>query len=193
MERPRYIHATFRFVLTVVACAALAQLQQNTANPYPGVLTSPVDDNTVVRFYYHPIPSDKAPFPLVLRVAEPNDERIKVAPVVAEGRTVHISIPEMQDLVAGMTRSITMGQQTRGVEVLGDWKMIPVTEAMDVVIVFSKGAARGEIATKGICKTLGSLDSAIKTPRAHWEFQRFRLYYGCRVPRFDDTKYTDDK
>jgi hypothetical protein len=71
--------------------------------------------------------------------------------------------------------------------------MIPVTEAMDVVVIFSKGAARGVIQSENICKTLGSLDSAIKTPRAHWEFQRFRTYYGCRIPGFDDAKYTDDK
>ncbi len=92
-----------------------------------------------------------------------------------------------------MTRSITMGQQTRGVEVLGDWRMIPVTEAMDVVVIFSKGAARGVILRKDICNTLGSLDPAIKTPRSHWEFQRFRLYYRCHVPGFDDAKYSDDK
>ena len=92
-----------------------------------------------------------------------------------------------------MTRSVTMGQQTTGVEVLGDWQMIPVTEAMDVVIIFSKGAARGVIQNENICETLASLDSPIKTPRAHWEFQRFRIYYGCRVPGFDDAKYTDDR
>ena len=188
----RHIYTLCRLVLTVTGCGLLAQAQQNR-NPYPGVLTSPVDNSTVVRFYYHPPNADRFVYPLVIRVAAADDEQMKVAPVLAEGRTVHISLSEMQELVAGMTRSITMGQQTRGVEVLGAWEMIPVTEAMDVVIIFSKGAARGVIQREDICKTLGSLDSTIKTPRAHWEFQRFRIYYGCRVPGFDDAKYTDDK
>ncbi len=191
MEKTRYIHAMFRFMLTVIAFGLLAQAQQ-TRNPYPGVLTSPVDNSTVVRFYYHPPNADRFVYPLVLRVAAANDERMMVAPVLAEGRTVQITLSEMQELVVGMTRSITMGQQTKGVEVLGAWEMIPITEAMDVVIIFSKGAARGVIDSEHICKTLGSLDSAIKTPRAHWEFQRFRFYYGCRVPGFDDTKYSDN-
>jgi hypothetical protein len=62
---------------------------------------------------------------------------------------------------------------------------------MDIVIIFSKGAARGVILREDICKTLGALDSAIKTPRAHWEFRRFGMYYGCHVSGFDDTKYSD--
>lgn len=66
-----------------------------------------------------------------------------------------------------------------------------ITEAMEVVIIFSKGAARGVILREDICKTLGSLGSAIKTPRAHWEFQRFGVYYGCHVSGFDYTKYSD--
>ncbi|MGA2203917.1 MAG: hypothetical protein ABSG40_18350 [Terriglobales bacterium] len=194
MEQTRYIYTVFRFMLTVIACGLLAEAQQakQIYNPDPGVLTSPIDGSTVVRFYYHPRNANRYVYPLVLRVAAANDERMKVAPVLAEGRTVHISLSEMQELVAGMTRSIMMGQQTKGVEVLEDWQMIPVTEVMDVVVIFSKGAARGAIPTKDLCKTLGALDSAIKTPRAHWEFQRFRLYYGCRVPGFDDAKYNDD-
>ncbi len=188
MEKTRYIHSMLWFILTVVACCLQAQ---QTRNPYPGVLTSPVDNTTVVRLYYHPPNADRFVYPLVFRVAAANDERTNVAPVLAEGRTAHISLSEMQELVAGMTRSITMGQQTRGVEVLGAWEMIPITEAMDVVIIFSKGAARGVIQSENICKTLGSLDSTIKTPRAHWEFQRFRVYHGCRVSGFDEAKYND--
>ena len=98
----------------------------------------------------------------------------------------------MRELVAGMTRSVTMGQQMRGVEVLGAWEMIPITAAMGVVIIFSEGAARGVILRENICKTLGSLDSAIKSQRAHWEFPRFHFQHGCRVPGFVDAKHNDD-
>ena len=192
MQTTRYIRAMLSLTLAAFGCYLLAQTQ-TAINPYPGVLTTPVDNNTTIRFFYHPRNADRFVYPLVLRVAEANDERMKVAPVLTEGRTVHISLSEMQELVAGMTRSIMMGQQTKAIEILEPWEMIPTTEAMDVVIAFSKGAARGAILRKDICKTLGSLDSTIKTPRAHWEFQRFRSYYACRVPGFDDAKYTDDK
>jgi hypothetical protein len=189
MEKACFIRVMCRFILTLVACGLLAQAKQSF-NPYPGVLTSPVDSRTVVRFYFLPLPADRYHYPLVLRVAEPNDERLKVAPILAEGRTAHISLSEMQELVARMTRSITMGQQTRGVEVLGDFRMIPITVDMDVVVIFSNGAARGLIPKEQIWKVLSSLDSAIRAPRAHWEFQRFRLGYGCCIPGFDEMKYS---
>jgi hypothetical protein len=168
----------------------MAQAQQ-TYNPYLGVLTSPIDNRTAVRFFFHPPVSDRFVYPLVFRVAAENDKRTKTAPLLTEGRTVYVSLSEMKDLVAAMTRSIMMGQQTRNVEVFGSWEMIPSTEAMDVFVIFSKGAARGVILRENICKTLSSLDSSIKTPRALWEFNRFRMYNGCRVPGFDDTKYSD--
>lgn len=190
MKKPCLMRMILRLGLSIGICALMTHAQQ-THNPYPGVLTSPVDNSTVVRFYYHPLNANRYVYPLVLRVAAANDERMKVAPVLAEGRNVHISLSEMQELVARMTRSITMGQQTNGVEVLEDYQMIPVTLTMDVLVIFSRGAARGAIQSENICKTLGALDSAIKTPRGHWEFQRFRLYHGCRVPEFDDTKYND--
>jgi hypothetical protein len=116
---------------------------------------------------------------------------MKTAPLLTEGRTAYISSAEMKDLVAAITRSITMGQQTNNVEVLGSWEMIPVTDSMDVVVIFSKGAARGEIPRKDICKTLSSLATSVNIPRARWEFDRFRMYNACRVPGFDDTKYSD--
>ena len=173
-----------------MAQASQAQTKQ-AANPFLGVLTSPIDNSTAVRFFFHSPLSDRFVHPLVFRVEAENKERMKTAPLLTEGRTVYISLSEMKALVAAMTRSITMGQQTKNIEVFGSWERIPSTEAMDVFVIFSKGAARGVILRKDICKILGSLTSSIKTPRALWEFERFRMYNDCSVPGFDDTKYTD--
>jgi hypothetical protein len=192
MKKVCYIKTILTFALTAATCGFLTQAQ-TPMNPNPGVLATPVDANTAVRFFYPPPNGNRFVYPLVFRVADPDDERMKIAPVLADGRTVYISLSEMQGLIAGMTRSIRMGQRTRAVEVFEPWEITPICDAMDVVVAFSKGAARGAVFTKDICKTLASLDSVIKTPRAHWEFQRFRVYDGCRVPGFDDAKYTDGK
>jgi hypothetical protein len=48
-----------------------------------------------------------------------------------------------------------------------------------VVHMFTKGTAKATIAPDKICETLAPLDSALLTPRALWEFQRFRLQYRC--------------
>jgi hypothetical protein len=183
-------HIIFALGTTVGVCNLMAQVQL-VYNPDPGILASPADATTAVRFFFHPPGSDRFVYPLVVRVAPDNDEKMKTAPLLTEGRTVYISLPEMKDLLGSMERSIMMGQQTRNVEVFGSWEMIPSSEAMDVFVISSKGAARGVVLQKDICKTLSSLDSSIRNPRALWEFEKFRLYNGCRVPGFDDAKYSD--
>lgn len=195
MKNASLTHMIFRLGLAIAICALMAcapQAQsQQAANPYPGVLTSPIDSSTAVRFFFHPPLSDRFVFPLVFRVAAENDERMRTAPLLNDGRAIYISLSEMKNLVAALTRSVTMGQQTKNVEVFGSWEMIPSSEAMDVFVIFSKGAARGVILRKDICRILSSLTSSIKTPRALWEFERFRKYNDCSVPGFDDTKYND--
>jgi hypothetical protein len=190
MKKTYLTRIIVRLVLLVVVSALMARAQ-HLPNPYPGILNTPIDGHTVVRFFFHPPVSDRFVYPLVFRVAAEGDEEMKTAPLLTEGRTAYISSAEMKDLVAAITRSITMGQQTNNVEVLGSWEMIPVTDSMDVVVIFSKGAARGEIPRKDICKTLSSLATSVNIPRARWEFDRFRMYNACRVPGFDDTKYSD--
>jgi len=60
---------------------------------------------------------------------------------------------------------------------------------MGIKVLSTNGTAKGLIAQTKICETLASLDSALLTPRALWEFQGFRLQYHCRVPNFDIDAY----
>jgi len=62
---------------------------------------------------------------------------------------------------------------------------------LDITIVSPKGTARGSVGSGDVCEGLKSLDSAVKTPRALWEFQMYRWFDGCTVPGFDPKKYPD--
>ena len=44
---------------------------------------------------------------------------------------------------------------------------------------------------KQICERLAPLDAALKQPRALWEFQLFRVDYGCHVPGFNRNAFPE--
>jgi hypothetical protein len=44
-----------------------------------------------------------------------------------------------------------------------------------------------------MCETLSRFDAAFQAPRALWEFQLFRRGFGCKVPDFDDRKYSTEE
>ncbi len=174
------------FLLTVFI--GITQAQQ-VNNPFPGILTSTVDENTVVRFYYEPLLRDHYIYPLVLRVGADDVDKMQSAPILTEGLTVCISLSEMKDLVAAIIKSVNMPIQTNHSEVLGAFEFLPEMREMDVVIIYSKGAARGSIAPKDICTKLSLLNSTVKSPRAKWQFELFRVHYACHVHDFDSLKY----
>jgi hypothetical protein len=62
-------------------------------------------------------------------------------------------------------------------------KIIPQTWNMSVDVLFSKGSAASRIDPKSICDVLPPMDSAFTFDRARWEFQMFRINYGCPVPK----------
>ncbi len=155
------------------------------------VLNSPVDENTAVRFFYNPA-GDYFHFPLVFRAVGQKDPRLNTAPMLIEGRTAYISFSEMQQLMQGLARSGLLWRQSEKVEVLRSFKVEPPwVEHLEITVVSSKGTARASLDPKNICETLKRLDSALKTPRALWEFQRLRLNYDCKVPGFIYDAYPD--
>jgi len=154
------------------------------------VLNSPVDENTAVRFFYQPA-GDYFHVPLVFRAVELKDPRLNTAPMAVEGRTAYVSLSEMQQLMQGLAHSDMAWQESEKVETLGSYKKLDITDDMAITAVSSKGTARASLTPKKICKTLKLLDSALKTPRALWEFQGFRLNYGCKVPGFRYGAYPD--
>ena len=179
---------TVKLLLLAMILPCIAKAQR-AHNPYLGVLNSPVDENTIVRFFFHPSVSDRFVYPLVFRVAANGDARLNTSQLLTEGRTVYISPSEMKDLIASMIDTISLARQTMHNEVLGSWEFLPFMNDMDVVVIYSKGAARGTIAPEDICAKMSVLNTQTKTPRAQWEFERYRIYNGCRVPKHNDAMY----
>jgi len=154
------------------------------------VLKASVDENTAVRFFYHP-PGDYFHFPLVFRAVDPKDSRLNTAPMTPEGRTAYVSLPEMRELIRGLSHLHLSWQESESVESLQPFKKLEITDTMVITAVSSNGTAMANLDPKRICETLKPLDSALETPRALWEFQGFRLNYGCKVPGFKYGAYPD--
>jgi hypothetical protein len=159
------------------------------------VLESPVNEKTIIRFFYYPA-GEYIRIPLLFRVVEEGNPRLNTAPMREDGRTVYVSLSEMRELVNGLIRSGLGWQESETVDVLGLYKDLTLAgiglDTMDVRLVSLKGTAKAEISPKAICMILKPLDAALKTPRALWEFQGFRLGYGCKVPGFKYGAYADD-
>ncbi|HEV2224207.1 MAG TPA: hypothetical protein VGR84_14505 [Candidatus Acidoferrales bacterium] len=181
-------------ILVIAGGAGAIRSHQNSGSK--SLLNYPVDEHTAVRFFYN-LGADKSRDyfhgPLTFRAVTETDSRINTRSLVLhQGRTVYISLGEMRNLVDGLARFDVPWESSRELESL-DWsiKPLPDTGKMDILAVFSKGTARAKLDPQKICTALNRLDSALKTPRALWEFQRFRLNYGCQVPGFDTGAYPD--
>lgn len=154
------------------------------------VLNSAADKSVAIRFFYDP-PGDSFLFPLIFRVADPNDPRYNTAPLLDAGRTAYLSLSDMRRLLPDLAHLPLLWRHAETVEAFGSYNVLQLTDTMDVKVVSSHGTARAAIPSKKVCETLSSMDSAISTPRALWEFQLFRRNYGCKVPAFDIKKYPD--
>lgn len=154
------------------------------------VLGSSVNDNTAVRFFF-----DSGNYfhaPLIFRVVAPNDPRLNTAPMLQEGRTAYISVPEMQRLLQGLqSMGLSWKESKKQIEFGDATKILPVFYGLSVVVVSSKGTAESGIDLGKICENLAPLDPALTTPRALWEFQVFRTEYNCKVPGLNGQAYPD--
>lgn len=154
------------------------------------VLNSPVDEKTAIRFFYHD-EEEYYHFPLIFRAVKQLDPRINTAPMTVEGRTAYVPLVEMQRLIQALSHSDLSWQESQKTEALGGFRQLRWSDSMEILIVCSKGTARANLDPKKICETLKPLDSALKTPRALWEFQLFRQGYDCKVPGFNFEAYPD--
>lgn len=153
------------------------------------LLGCPVGQATAVRFFYNPEWADYFHFPLVFRVVRAGDSRLNTAPMRPEGRTAYITHEDMKDMLRALAQSGTSWTMSSKVEPLDDFhKMVrhlgPGPPALHIWVVCLKGTALGKIQPARICNTLAPMDSALKSPRALWEFQALRFNYGCKVPGF---------
>jgi hypothetical protein len=70
-----------------------------------GVLSAVADENTGVRFFYQHDIKDYFYPPLIVRVAGPGDPKMNTAPWGPEGRSVFVTLSEMQQLLGRLARS----------------------------------------------------------------------------------------
>lgn len=162
------------------------------------LLGCPVDQATAVRFFYNPEWAEYFHFPLVFRVVPAGDSRLNTAPMRPEGRTAYIAHEDMKGILRALARPGTSWTVSSKVELLDDFHTMvrhlgPGPAVLSIDVVCSKGSARGNVEPAKICKTLAPLDTALKTPRALWEFQALRFNYGCKVPGFKVGAYPESR
>lgn len=156
-----------------------------------GPLAVPVNDVTVVTFFYLPANSYLHPA-LIFRVAKPGSPLVNTAPITNRGgRTPYISIEEMRDLVGLLDRSDLTWHKSKQVEVPGAPSFSETTGKLEIKIISSDGTALSLSNPDNLCETLAPLDAVLKQPRARWEFQLFRVQYRCQVPGFDRNAYPE--
>jgi hypothetical protein len=179
------------FCIMLAATASIGVMQPHENRGGTVLLACAEDPSSAVRFFHNPAESDYYHFPLVFRAVPQGDQRLNTAPMGPEGRRAYVSQDEIAGLIRGLARSGLHWRQSEKVEALGSSNRPLGSEQMQVLVVCSKGTARADIAPAEICHKLAPLDSALRTPRALWEFQGFRLNYGCKVPGFKYDAYPD--
>jgi hypothetical protein len=153
------------------------------------VLGTPVNDKTAVRFFFQP--GNYFHAPLILRVVAASDPRLNTAPMLVEGRTAYITVPEMRHFLDGLENAELSWHESKQKMVFGDATKIFGPDALVIVVVTPKGTADAQVDPSKICKELAPLDKAFSTPRALWEFQIFRAEYNCKVPGLNGQAYPD--
>ena len=175
-------------VALLLSLAALCSGQYVSKN---GVLSAPVDEKTSVRlFYEHDIRDHFYP-PLIFRVVDSNDPRRGAAPLGPKGREVYVTVPELSNILQGMEHVNVPWKETNRVEEFGPSYEVKGLGYLDITVISSRGTARGSVGRTKVCSFLGSMDSAINTPRALWEFQRYRWFNDCEIPGYDPKRYPD--
>ena len=177
-------------VLLVPALPFAFGMQSGQKSGGPTVLSTQGDAETAVRIYYNPSTGKYFHKPLVFRVVKPGDPRLKMAPVLLEGQTTYITGGEMHHLLQGLDQAGLSWRISDKVEALGSFHHLLIGD-VELRVVSPKGTAVARLDPKKLCATLQPLDAALRTPRALWEFQLFRVQDGCKVPGFNYREYPD--
>lgn len=185
------MNSAIRICLIIVFAFVIAAKGACQDKSQGHALTFPAGKNSVVRFFYQPQDNNYFHVPLVFRVVDNQDARWNTAPVFDVGRTAYITLSEMLQLVASLSRSSLAWHESTKVENLETYKTIHSYGGMGVTVLSVDGTAKATIEPSRICDTLASLDAVLQTPRALWEFQLFRMQYHCQVPNFDPKAYPD--
>lgn len=165
------------FFLLVLAVGAK---NPNAVKGYKLAMTK-ADSETAVRFFYFP---GKFIDPLIFRSVGSDDPRMNTVALGGPGRQVYVSVSEMDRLINALSSSPLDWQNSRQKKpFIEATEIIPQTLNLSVDVLFSKGSAASGIDPKNICDVLPPMDSAFTSDHARWEFQMFRINYGCPVPK----------
>jgi hypothetical protein len=186
------IHRSTRVCFLLVATLTSAELASGEAATQDHALTLHAGKESVVRFFFQPPDGEYFHVALLFRVVKKDDPRWNTSALSDVGRTAYVSLSEMQRLMTKLTHLSSQWDESANVEGLETYKTIhSYGYGMGVKVLSTKGTAKATIAPDKICETLAPLDSALLTPRALWEFQRFRLQYRCPVLGYRPDAYSE--
>jgi hypothetical protein len=188
MRLPRnvgYMTLVLCLIIAVTTSAVRAEQKE-----YKGfVLTSPVENYSVVRIFYYS--GDVIDGPLVFRPVEQNSPSLNSALWTKEGWTTYVSFDEMSQLMARLAQLNLSWKESKKPKALEPFK-IPLEDPInvDIEVVSSTGTAKAKLSPTMLCEKLKLLDSALRTYRALWELRHFRVFHGCQIPGFNFFEYT---
>jgi hypothetical protein len=147
------------------------------------------DKKTIVRLFFQP--ADKSYFhsALLFRVTNDDDPKLNTAPIFRDGRTAYISLPEMHLLIERLTSLKLDWRRSKRIARPPTVDHYVIRDKMDITVFFATGTEDALLDPQSICSSLEPLDSALKTPRALWEFQFFRFQYHCQIRGFKPGAY----
>ena len=175
----------FLFTILNTATCVLSHLSQDDH------LTLLASRDSVVRFYYQPPGGEYFHVALLFRVVKRSDPLWNSAPIIEEGRTAYISHSEMQQLISKLTRLPLRWSESAQRESLETYANIHSYGGMGIKVLSASRTAKATIAPDKIYETLAPLDGVLRTQRALWEYQFYRLQYHCRVANFNFNAYPD--
>jgi hypothetical protein len=181
-----------RVCIFFLAALATAPWTSSQAASQRNALTLLAGNDSVVRFFYQPPDGEYFHHALLFRAVKKGDPRRNTVAYSDVGRTAYISLSDMERLMTRLARLSLRWDQSATIESLETYKTIhSYGYGMGIKVLSANGTAKSLIAPDKICETLHSLDGALLTPRALWEFQGFRLQYHCRVPSYNPDAYPE--
>lgn len=188
MRKVNFVSRAYMLLFATLATAAWGASQEISKGHR---LTLPASKDSVLQFFFQPLDGRYFHVPLLFRVVNKSDPRWNTAPLLDIGRTAYISLSEMHELMTRLAQLPLQWDESAKIENLEPYKIIPLGPRMRIKILSVNGTANSSINPDNICETLAQLDDTIKTPRALWEFQLFRMKYDCRVPNFNPDAYPE--
>lgn len=144
-----------------------------------------------IRVFYAPLTDKIAPFkfPRVFVPTSAQDPRLGKL----YGYTLYVLPKEVESLLRKLyeldlnwkAHSTPTPLRVRGPQL----PTVAVHDRVQVIVSCDKGSCEAFFDGDRFCAVLAGLDSALTTPRALWEFQGYRVNFGCKVPEYDPHKF----